>query len=419
MMDRRRFFSATTLALLLLTLTACGGSSSGDNDVVVDSGSGEESVEPGDSTDQLPTDDSIESPNTTGFNGGLVGRVITTYDNKPVQLDLASGLMTEVPVDTIQDWLASNEVDPISVFSERSYFGVGGVASTQYIQSVTKCLPQEDSPLDYHACVAVYGADYQRVHNVLIRDRELYYAPKLSPTGRYLAFSEFWSFAGNRSAAIFLLDLEGLSYEDSLQIDLDGKIKAAASPLDWAPDGSLVYTVPSDDSVVIYFTEPGSLELANSIRLPALYQGEVESLDVSPDGTKLLVGYVPDGGIRKGGILLIDLETYGISVPAVVESEVGIVPLGDNIKGSIRSPRWSPDGQWIMMIQGRGNYFGPGVSTAAHLYAVPASKSRTVLTMESPTEAILINVQYPDRSDQLSDSWLANEGWEFYYDWVN
>lgn len=398
-MVRKNTRIGAALALLLGGLAACDGGSSSQGNQFFD--------------DVLPTD-------KDGFNGGLVGRIISTYDDKPIQMDLASGVVSEVPIDTIQDWLARNDVGASSA-SDSSYFGVGGVSSSQYVQTVTECIPRDDNPLDYHACVAIYGADFSKLRNFRINDRELKLASKLSPTGQFLAFGEYYTYAGYKYASLHLLNLQGLSYRASRDLEVDespNRSRAGASPIAWTPEESLVYTVPSDDRVVLYFTHPGTLTVANSIRLPALYKGEVSSLDVSPDGSKLLMGYRPFEGILASGVLLLDLNTLNITVPAVVQSEVGIVPLGDNIKGSIRAPRWSPDGQWIMVVQGRDEYFGPGVATSKRLFAVPANKSRTVLTTESPTDAIAIKVNYPDKSG-FTESWSADTGYEIQYDWVN
>ena len=142
----------------------------------------------------------------------------------------------------------------------------------------------------------------------------------------------------------------------------------------WTPNDELIYTVPSEDRVIVYITEPGSLDVARTVRLPSSYAGQVKTLDASPDGSKLLMGYVPPFGVRVSGVLLLDLATLQITVPAIVESEIDIVPLGDDIKGRITAPTWSPDGEWILLTEGSGEFFGTGVATSEQMYAVPAKK---------------------------------------------
>ncbi len=395
-----------SICLSLTIVSACGGG----NDV--DGQQGVISEQPSNGGSSQP----VQS--TGGFNGGLTGRIITTYKDEPVQLDLSSGLMTKLPVDTIQDWLARNGHDS----DTNSYFGAGGISSAQYIQTVPECFRDEETLRDYDSCIATYDDNFVKLEQIRLTDIELTLPAHLSPSGQFVAFNEYHSFAGIRWSNLLLMDVAGKSIVDSFAIDVGESgpryVQADPSPIAWAPDDALIYTVPSDDRVVVYITKPGSLELDNTITLPSSYQGEVVSLDVSPDGSKLLIGYNPSQGVFLGGVLLLDLESLQVFVPAIVPAEVDIVPLGDDIKGYIRTPRWSADGQWIMVRQGRGSFLDTSVSTTEHLYAVPANKSRTVLTMESPTEAVLINVEYPDRPGQLTNAWLGDDIYESDFDWV-
>lgn len=393
----------------LLFLSGCGGSG----------GSTRQDPAVGPNGDSTPSTD--DQPVSGDFNGGLTGRLLAVYKDKPVQIDLSTGLVSYMPIESIQDWLTDNghSVNTHSA-SNKSHFEAGGPSSSQYVQTVPQCFRDEENLRFYDSCFAIYDAGYQRLNNVRIRDREIALAAKLSPSGRYVAFNEYFTIPGTKQwSDILLMELAGLSYVDTLELDIDNSAEASDSPLAWTPNDELVFTVPSDDRVVVYITSPGSLDIANTITLPASYQGEVMSLDVSPDGTRLLMGYNPSKGPYFGGVLLLDLNTLEIFVPAIVPSEVNQVPLGDNIKGNLLAPRWSPDGQWIMVIEGDTIFNDTAVNRPTYIYAVPANKSRTVLTADEPTDAILITLEYPDKPGLLTNSWRGEDYVYHHYDWVD
>jgi len=353
--------------------------------------------------------------NSGVLNGGLTGRILSTFRDEPGQMDLSTGVITALPIDSIQDWLARNNFRS----DRESYFGSGGTDSSQYIQTVPKCI-RRPRTLSFDSCIAIYSLNFEKTQQFRLSDIELSGQASLSPSGKFIAANEYNPLGGYRSSEIVLVDLADKSIVEIFGIDLGEQgsqqyRRSSNTPLAWTPNGALVYTAPSEDRVIVYITKPDSLEIVESIALPALYSGTVTSLDVSPDGSKLLMGYNPRNGLNYGGVLLLDFETLSISVPAIVPSEVDIVPLGDNIKGYIRTPRWSPDGQWIMVVEGVGAYFDFNIATYEYLYAVPADKVRTVLTTDSPTDAILIKMEHPDSHRGLIDAWLGDDS---SYDWV-
>lgn len=130
------------------------------------------------------------------------------------------------------------------------------------------------------------------------------------------------------------MEIKNASYKETSVINIEGGdryVRAGPSPLDWTPNEELVYTVPSDTGIVVYVTKLGSQEVANTISLPDTYKGNVTSLDVSPDGSNLLMGYNPKQGPYRSGVLLLDMQTLQVLLPTVVPSEA------NNIQGYIRS----------------------------------------------------------------------------------
>lgn len=62
---------------------------------------------------------------------------------------------------------------------------------------------------------------------------------------------------------------------------------------------------------------------------------------------------------------------------------------------------------------------GGAFATSTRLFAVPANKSRTVLMVDSPNDAVFIQSQSPREPGALESTWNADDYIEPHYDWVN
>lgn len=378
---------------------------------------------------QTTSQDSQNTPSTSGnpsINGGLTGRLLTTHEGRPIQIDISSGAVSDVPIDSLNDWLSRQGLE---ANSDTAYLVSGNESSGRYVETINECrfVSQDVAghTIDgyYDTCVSIYNnQDYQTIRRVRINDRQLSGPAKLSPSGQYLAMNDYFWPSCCRRSTILLMDVAQSTLEvtDSFTVNM-GEVEdvVGESPLDWTPNNELVYSLPSDSKAAVYITKPGSLEVAMTIRLPATYQGDIYSLDVSPSGTQVLIGYNPRQGPYLAGVLLLDLDTLNLSVPAVVPSEANIVPLVDNIQGFIRNPRWSPDGEWILVVNGQSTLttgLGAAFTTDPNLYAVPARSSHTVLTTEQQTEAVLISTANPSDPQGVPDTEYRGN---VYLEWVN
>ena len=65
-----------------------------------------------------------ESTGSTGFNGGLTGRLLTTAGQNPIQYDLSSGEFSDFPAVTVQQVLAANDLP--TIIHSNGFFETGG-----------------------------------------------------------------------------------------------------------------------------------------------------------------------------------------------------------------------------------------------------------------------------------------------------
>ena len=306
----------------------------------------------------------------------------------------------------------------------------------QYVHTIRDCEVRSSGIEAYNSCITISDTAGNLVRAIVFDDKAFELPPKLSPSGKYVAYNDFDRECCHRTSWLYIDLVADVSTVDSFEIDIEGigvidggpgdyngvgrYGSSSESPMDWLPNDQLVYTVPSDFEVIIYITKPGSLDIAKKITVPDLYQGDVESLDVSPDGTQLLIGYDSPKGLWNKGVLLLDLDTLDITVPAIDPGDAGKIPLGDDMEGYVYAPRWSPDGKWIMVLSGQ-HIVAVGAAGAAFIsdltmYAVPADKSYTVLTQDEPTEAIAIRLVRPDKPEEGPVSTFHSGS---YYEWVD
>lgn len=367
------------------------------------------------------------SPSVSGassFNNGLSGRVVTSYRDLPVELNLATGLHRNLPIKTIQDELAEQN---LTIHGVSEYF-TSNVTGTGYVQTVQDCYDTEPGA-DDDSCVAVYNSRFERLTVFRTPGIRISGAAKLSRSGKYIAFNEFGIGVLSRYSILRIVDVSARSIVDTYVIPIDTSarnISADESPLTWGPNDELMFSVPSDERVTIYMTNPVSWAVARTVNLPASYRGEAESLSLNLDGTKLLIGYEPEDGLGVGSVLLLDLDTLDVTVPVVDARDAATVPLRDEVSGNILSPGWSPDGQYIMVVKksaGGSPIFDvngdvSAIAASNELYAVPANASRTVINGDQPSRAIVIRTQDPSNG-QVDTFFRGDLATDIpYFDWV-
>ncbi|MBX2885401.1 MAG: WD40 repeat domain-containing protein [Granulosicoccus sp.] len=378
-----------------------------------------------DGSSQSGLNDPIE---TSGglLNGGLVGRVVTANnDLLPIEIDLATGLTRLLPVRTIQEGLPGENWERGAI---QGYFSAN-LDGTSYVQSIVECRRDNDAGFNdlyiYDSCAAVYDSGLAINYFFAIPNTQIDGAVKISRSGSYVAYNEFER-ASETFSMLYIADLAAGMDLEQYDIPIDNNGSAGESPFAWGPDDILIYSVPSDERISLYITNPVSWAPARTINLSAERQGEVTSLEFSPDGTKILIGYDPPGPY-SGSVLILDLNSLDVTTPVVDVRDANTIPLLDDVKGNLVSPRWSPDGRHIMVVSessGAGPIIDPTTGEATViadtniLYAVPADASLTVVNGSQPTAAIAIAASRPS-GGELTTSFQGYLTFDFpYYDWV-
>ena len=386
----------------LLMLTACGGSddSTSEGSLAGNAGSS--------------VDDS--SVNDGSLNGGLTGRlVMSNSDLLPIEIDLSTGESRLLPIRTLQgSFPDENLEDGLKV----GYF-TGSVNGSGYVQSIEKCIDNEIS------CVATYDGSFNRTGIARLTNVEIDGAAKVSRSGAYVAYTEFFNVT-DPFLSLKIVDVVAVTTIDEFQPTFAIPSDADNSPFAWGPNDILAYSVPSDERVSIRITDPLSWTPFRTINLDSRLQGDITSLEFSPDGSKILIGYDPPG-ILSASVSILDLETLAITVPVVEVGDVNTIPLLDDVESFLVSPRWSPDGRHIMVLSVKSGA-GPiidattgGATVIAGsevLWAVPADGIRTVINGDQPTAAIAIAARRVTGGD-LTTIYQGATALTFpYFDWV-
>jgi dipeptidyl aminopeptidase/acylaminoacyl peptidase len=117
-------------------------------------------------------------------------------------------------------------------------------------------------------------------------------------------------------------------------------------------------------------------------------QGEPQDPAVSPNGKRLAFELDTGGSFaaEKRTVWMMSLDD-----PSDLH-QLAFVPGNDT--PSIENPIWSPDGNWIMVVEGESTGIGPILSpdeidqVYSKLYAVPYDGVLVELTLTDPTTAI-------------------------------
>jgi len=343
---------------LLFLLNACGGENF------------DQVVGPGIIDDPIPSMDNI-NPKLSGriyvmSGAGAFGKILI----------LDTGEYINIP--GLEEWDSNDAYTGIafvSVFPNQD-------ASTT-LETVQNCKPRSKSGLVKDDCIIVHN-DKGVITSDLSILQDIKNTARISYGGEHIAFAyEKYNDYKNISLRIYdlmgdLISVNNLNeqYPDSFDVP----------EFDWLPDDRLVYAFEQS----IYITTPYDTNGA-VLKTFTKEQGEPIDLMVSPDGTKLAFAMRTDGSsqIRNVGTVWV----MSIENPDDLQ-ELAFVPNDDT--PSITDPVWSPDGRWIMVVEGRFNvitgppYRHPGVDTTPILYAVPSDGVRVKLSETEKTSAVTV-----------------------------
>ncbi len=280
-----------------------------------------------------------------GLDSNLTGKIITTYQFKPYEFDLATGAGRELPINSNMEYLDSlNDGENHVAYS---YFSVTG--NQGYVETSYSCLSGPD-----RSCVSVYNSNFQTVKRV-VTERYLQSPAKLSSSGQFVVMSDMDLYYNDYST-VLIMDVTSGNVTDSIDIDheLASRGKLSGHPVvEWGMNDEVIFSVPADDSPTVYVTMPGTTTVDRTISLPSSYTGVITSLDLHPDGTQLLLGYEGNTDAlvgRNGLVLVLDLDDLSLRIPAVNQADSQRMPIGENFVSQYVNPMWSPDGTQIMLL---------------------------------------------------------------------
>ncbi|MCG8085543.1 MAG: hypothetical protein JAZ13_07480 [Candidatus Thiodiazotropha taylori] len=369
----------TTKSLLFyfassLLLNACGGGGGGDDD----NGGGNN---PG--------------PVNENVNGGLTGRIFTT--NGWI-IDIASGKGRRTPGVLWDSYCLDFDIvdddfyctDPVNTYgSHPQYNAFPSFNGSKYIVSVNDCV--EGYSLD---CIEMYYTDTGELigkRNTLYQSVDV---AKFSRDGNYYAYT-FKDDAYVNSPTLLIIDNvnnEEITYS---AMDDDGAVS-----FDWTDDNRLVYAYNGG----IYITSQYSAEGSRIFYMrdyPELndYIGIGGSVRVSPDGKKIAFNLFKQhltSSYTPQTPWIMNIDGTDLHRLAYVEGEYADF---EELFGSLA---WSPDGRYILIIEGYIPQASISGSGDGSLYAIPSDSRNVKLNSNGEDGIIRLKTNYKNDTKDLT-----------------
>lgn len=413
-------FVLTLIACTVFTVTACNDGNSGIPGPVGEYSNG----------DAPASDGSGNSAPATGsmFNGGLTGTLMSTNSDSTSSrssYDFSTGRYSPyVTLYDIQNGLKEHGFELNRSFSMISFNRAA--PNTGFIQTYPECVRTgtiSEFNITDRGCVVVYNPD-ATVRGSLVTFNILHSPAKLSPDGRFIVMNDWYE--GDYEPASSYLEIHPSN--DPKEITHSIKLPATKynngkSVAEWGASGEIYYANSADDTATIYVTAPYTLDTVQTIELTG-YPGQIETLDISPDGGRLLIGYDPAAlnAVSTGSVFILDLATLKLTVPAIDYLDSGQRPLGDDVEGYLRHPAWSPDGKWILLLHGHNVatvvptldpyiYDPLQISDVpvVRMYAVPADGEYIELGSGRASGGAIPLFNYTRDPEYLTDKWLGGK----------
>jgi len=293
------------------------------------------------------------------INGTIKGRVLLGNDGWV--LDLTTGLYSKIK--GMELW-GSDRPDYLGI-AQASAFPVA-YSGLEIIETVRDCRNIIDKTSNSN-CIKIYNQDGDILEHLNYNGRIITDA-KPSRNAQYIALARQYGDLGSNSL-LEIHDRSGSLVSSSVVED-----NRASITIDWLPDNILVYTFKQS----IFMTTALSTTGIEIFSFP-LEQGTPDKIAASPDGLQLAFQLRTNGSFvaDHGHIWVINIDGSGLR-------QLTNVPDDDN--PVVNYPAWSPDGHWILVVEGR--YKGSnGTGGPGTLYAVPSDGEKVLLTIDSSTSA--------------------------------
>ena len=319
-------------------------------------------------------------------NGELKGRVMLGNDGWI--LDLATGIYSRIP--GMEQW--DDNPDYLGI-ARVSAFPVAYTGS-EVIETVEECRNIQGLSSNEH-CVKIHDQNATLLKHINYRGNIITDA-KLSRNREYVAIARQYG-AMTSDSYLEIHDRNGIIVSSNIVDDT-----YASLTFDWLPNSRLVYTFKQS----IYLTTSLS-----TVGIPVITftadQGVPDDVAASPDGTQLAFQLRTSGSFAadRGHIWVVNIDGSGLR-------QLTDIPPSDN-DPAVDNPAWSPDGQWILAVEGRVHGQGstaPG--SRGVLYAIPSNGERVLLTPDGSTPAQPIfsynGMIHGIRDPELSYDFLSN-----------
>ncbi|MCG8037639.1 MAG: hypothetical protein JAZ19_11440 [Candidatus Thiodiazotropha taylori] len=330
------------LSLVFITqLLGCGGGSGGDE-----------------------TD-----PDTNGTNNNLSGRIFIGNDGYGSYiLDLRTGHYSKIPG---VKWEDNDEYHHSAEYSAFPAYG-----GQEFVETVEEC--EYLGSFTYNDCIVIHDSSGSVVNSFKVPN-QTYGPAKLSRDRMFVAVPIRDPISGLNPRRLTIYTRDGV-YVNSTTSSHD----VTPEGFDWLPDNRLVYAAGRE----LYVT-------TNDFSGSQLFgtfteeQGEPDHLAVSPDGLRLaltLKTFVTFVSIH-GTVWVLDLD-------ATKFIRLAITPGDDDPNTTtddpvINFPMWSPDGQWIAVIEGSiGTDESLPGGSGSTIYVVPSDSENALLTLDGDSSAV-------------------------------
>ncbi|MCG8070018.1 MAG: hypothetical protein JAY84_19420 [Candidatus Thiodiazotropha taylori] len=336
---------STFLIVVLVMLVGCGGGGSGD-----DPNQPEQSV----STNQ-------------DFRGKIF---IGNDEAGPWLLDISTGHYSKIP--------GVNWTDNPDYHSRAEFSAFPAHDGQEFVETIERC--EGLGGFDYQDCLIIHDAAGNVVSKFNV-PYETFGPAKLSRDGMFVAVLIREPFSALNPKRLSIYTRDG-AFVDSTSNDHDITVKG----FDWLPDNRLLYAVDR----AMYVTNQTSGQSQQWATFTE-DEGEPDHLAVSPNGQQLaftLKTSVTYESIH-GAVWVVNLDASRF-VQLATTPEVA-----DPV---INFPMWSPDGEWIALIEGAvGVMFSPSENgQGSRIYIVPSDGENVELTLDGDSEAIPVYSYYDE-----------------------